>query len=66
MVESTDRNKNTQLSIYSYFRKADECGLDRTCSFSGSLAKEVNEVRSVVQSKYAKVFSLMCEMCKPR
>ena len=28
MVESTDRNKNTQMSIYSYFRKADECGLD--------------------------------------
>ena len=28
MVELTDRNKNTQMSIYSYFRKADECGLD--------------------------------------
>ena len=48
MVESTDRNKNTQMSIYSYFRKADECGLDRTFQFSDSLANEEHEVRSQV------------------
>ena len=54
MVESTDRNKNTQMSIYSYFSKADECGLDRTCQFLGSLAKEVHEVRSQVQSEKCK------------
>ena len=44
------------MSIYSYFHKADECGLDRTCPFSGSLAKEVHEVRSEVQSEKCKSF----------
>ena len=38
------------MRIYSYFRnKACECGLDRTCLFSGSLEK-VHEIRSLVQS----------------
>ena len=54
MVESTDRNKNTQRSIYSYFRRAGECGLDRTCLFLGSLANEEHDVRSLVQSEKCK------------
>ena len=54
MVESADRNKNTQMSIYSYFSKADKCGLDKTCTFSGSLAKEVHEVSILVPSKKCK------------
>ena len=54
MVESTDRNKNTQMSTYSCFRKADECGLDRICQFSGSLANEEHGVRSQVQSEKCK------------
>ena len=67
MVESTDRNKNTQMSIYSYFRKTVECGLYRTRQFSGSMANEEHEVRSqVVPEKMQKVSSLMCEMCRPR
>ena len=46
------------MRIYSYFRKAGECGLDRPCPFSGSLGKEVHEIRSLVQSgKWTSVLS---------